>query len=308
MAENLVVNGQTYKGAKAVVLTNDQGEQKIYYTDAVLSVNGTTPDENGNVVIEAGGVDQDELTAAVETALTEAKESGAFDGPPGEKGAPGVHIGTDAPKEGQLVWIDTDEDPAVGETATPDLAANEGEEGHILNRTHFVDKDGVVHKLDNKYIDADWMATSEEHIATAEVIPEQKVTSTWSNLQYLLQPGITYDVIINDVVYPCVAWGSGAVQLGNNTSLSKNNYPFCVYWAGGTATMGMFFYDENVFSSPIYLKVTEHSWTDYNKLPEEFLPESVGSVIVRSCTEGSSKKFKITVDDSGTISATEVTE
>lgn len=89
MAENLVVNGQTYKGAKAVVLTNDQGEQKTYYTDAVLSVNGATPDENGNVVIEAGGVDQDELTAAVETALTEAKESGAFDGPQGPEGPQG---------------------------------------------------------------------------------------------------------------------------------------------------------------------------------------------------------------------------
>lgn len=89
MAENLVVNGQTYKGAKAVVLTNDQGEQKTYFTDAVLSVNGATPDENGNVVIEAGGVDQDELTAAVETALTEAKESGAFDGPAGPEGPQG---------------------------------------------------------------------------------------------------------------------------------------------------------------------------------------------------------------------------
>lgn len=30
-------------------------------------------------------------------------------------------------------------------------------------------------------------------------------------------------------------------------------------------------------------------------------------VVVYSCTQGSTKKFKITVDDSGTISATEVT-
>lgn len=33
-----------------------------------------------------------------------------------------------------------------------------------------------------------------------------------------------------------------------------------------------------------------------------------GDVIITSSTEGSTKKFKITVDDSGTITATEVTE
>ncbi len=242
-------------------------------------------------------IEQRELDSAVDSALGEAKDRGDFDGKSAyeyakDAGYAGseadfaeklaadcssVHIGPSAPEKDADLWIDTDEEPEKEEIniPTPDFAASEDEDGHILNRTHFVDKDGVVHKLDNKYIDADWMATSEEHIATAEVIREQKVTSTWSDLQYTLQPGIEYDVIINDVVYPCVAWGSGAVQLGNNTSLSKNNYPFCVYWAGGTATMGMFFYDKNVFSSPIYLKVTEHSWTDYNKLPEGFLPECV---------------------------------
>lgn len=242
-------------------------------------------------------VEQSELDSAVDSALGEAKDRGDFDGKSAyeyakDAGYAGseadfaeklaadcssVHIGPSAPEKDADIWIDTDEEPEKEEIniPTPDFAASEDEDGHILNRTHFVDKDGVVHKLDNKFIDADWMATSEEHIATAEVIPEQKVSSIWSDLQYTLQPGIEYDVIINDVVYPCVAWGSGAVQLGNDTSLSKNDYPFCVYWAGGTATMGMFFYDENVFSSPIYLKVTEHSWTDYNKLPEGFLPDCV---------------------------------
>lgn len=43
-------------------------------------------------------------------------------------------------------------------------------------------------------------------------------------------------------------------------------------------------------------------------MEEKYLPESVESVIVRSSTEGSTKKFKITVDDTGTLTATEVTE
>ena len=41
-------------------------------------------------------------------------------------------------------------------------------------------------------------------------------------------------------------------------------------------------------------------------LDEMFLPESVGSVVLRSSTAGSSKKFKLTINDSGTISIVEV--
>lgn len=196
-----------------------------------------------------------------------------------------VHIGNGAPAKEEVLWIDTDEEPQedsggnnspiVVEIAPPDFSANEGEEGYIKNRTHYIDENGIVHKLSNKYIDADWMATSEDFIDPSVIIPEQKVTSLWSNRQMDLQAGIVYDVHINGVIYPCEAWGSGqSVYLGNNTSLTRNDYPFCIYWAGGTATSGMFFHN-NTLESPIYMKVTGHSYTVYNKLPEEFLPEGV---------------------------------
>lgn len=42
-----------------------------------------------------------------------------------------------------------------------------------------------------------------------------------------------------------------------------------------------------------------------SQVPEACIPE-MGSVILRSSTEGSSKKFKITVDDSGTLTATQI--
>lgn len=45
----------------------------------------------------------------------------------------------------------------------------------------------------------------------------------------------------------------------------------------------------------------------YKRLREGYLPESVQSVIIRSSTPGSAKKFKLTIDDSGTIAATEIT-
>lgn len=44
------------------------------------------------------------------------------------------------------------------------------------------------------------------------------------------------------------------------------------------------------------------------KIPKEFLPDDIGTaMIVKSSTSGSSKRFKITVDDSGAITATEIT-
>ena len=42
------------------------------------------------------------------------------------------------------------------------------------------------------------------------------------------------------------------------------------------------------------------------KLDKKFIPSELNEVILPSSTSGSSKKFKITVDDTGTISATEV--
>jgi hypothetical protein len=42
------------------------------------------------------------------------------------------------------------------------------------------------------------------------------------------------------------------------------------------------------------------------KMDERCLPESVDGVVIRSSTEGSTKKFMLSVDDSGTINATEV--
>lgn len=232
-------------------------------------------------------------------------------GKQGPVGPVGMHIGPEAPTDGQVAWIDTNEEPSAEEggvnfdvvakpgqviavkavdvegkpkeykavdlpvAVQPDLAANEGEAGHVANRTHYVDEKGVVHKLPNKFIDADWMATSWEYISQEIVIPEQTVTVTWNNRQMDIQPGIIYDVHINGVVYPCVASNDedGGIILGNNMDLTLNNIPFCIYFAGGTATGGFFYKDSSVLSDPVNMKVTGHSYKNYNKLPKEFLPD-----------------------------------
>ena len=58
-------------------------------------------------------------------------------------------------------------------------------------------------------------------------------------------------------------------------------------------------------SKPYGLKVTAVDAL-ITPLDEKFIPP-LSSVTLKSSTEGSSKKFKVTVDDSGTLSATEIT-
>lgn len=65
---------------------------------------------------------------------------------------------------------------------------------------------------------------------------------------------------------------------------------------------GIYFYNDDI---PGY-GTREMSWSVINKLPSDLLP--VDYAVINSSTSGSSKKFKLTVDDSGTISATEITE
>ena len=57
-------------------------------------------------------------------------------------------------------------------------------------------------------------------------------------------------------------------------------------------------------------KVTINGYTGFETfktIDPQYLPESVDSVVIRSSTAGSTKKFRLTVDDSGTLTATEIT-
>jgi hypothetical protein len=232
----------------------------------------------------------------------------------GETGSVGMHIGTEAPTDGQVAWIDLDEGPSDDATTgidvvatpgqviaveavdayskptkfkavdlpkatTPDLSANEGEDGYIKGRTHYIDEKGVVHKLPNKFIDADWMATSEEGGGKVVFIPEQTVSgSMWSDLKADLVEGDAYAVEVNGVLYKCVCLndGDGTLYLGNGTLLGAtggNGEPFAITWFSG-ATGGAF-YTDGTLAEPIGIKVTDWQDTVYNKLPEEFLPDNV---------------------------------
>ena len=249
-----------------------------------------------------------------------------------------IHIGTEAPTNGETVWIDTDEEPEendgtqidviaqpgqiiavkevdangkptkweaidlpkVKDPETPDFSANEGEPGHIKNRTHYVDKKGVIHKLPNMYIDAEWMATKEDGGAGQTVfIPEQTVTGmedvNGNTIQAALVAGDVYAVEVNGVLYRCECYSyDGLLCLGNGTLIGGtggSNEPFCVTWTGGTASRFLF-YNDNTLEAPIGIKVSD--WLDdiYNKLPEEFLPPmSWNNLTDRPVVDGAGEAF-----------------
>lgn len=246
-----------------------------------------------------------------------------------------IHISTEPPTSGETVWIDTDEEPdendgtqidviaqpgqiiavkevdangkptkweaidlpKAKEPETPDFSANEGEPGYIENRTHYIDEKGVIHKLPNMYIDAEWMATKEDGGAGNTVfIPEQSVADgMWTNLQGTLTESVVYAVEVNGILYRCECHSyDGTLYLGNGTLLGgteHNNEPFCIAWMGSTATGGQF-YTDGTLESPIGIKVSD--WLDdiYNKLPEEFLPPvSWNNLTDRPVVDGAGEAF-----------------
>lgn len=246
-----------------------------------------------------------------------------------------IHIGTEAPTGGEKVWIDTDEEPdesdgtqidviaqpgqiiavkevdangkptkweaidlpEAKEPETPDFSANEGETGYIKNRTHYVDEKGVIHKLPNMYIDAEWMATKEDGGAGNTVfIPEQTVADgMWTNLQGAMTESVVYAVEVNGILYRCECRNyDGTLYLGNGTLLGgteHNDEPFCIAWMGGTAKSGQF-YTDGTLDAPIGIKVSE--WIDdiYNTLPEEFLPPmSWNNLTDRPVVDGVGESF-----------------
>ena len=129
------------------------------------------------------------------------------------------------------------------------------------------------------------------------------------NISLLGNAGAKYIIELNGVKYDCICrqtndnfiFGIGNSAIVDATK-EDTGEPFfisesmegynVVYW-------------KEILGNPI--KVISYAEKEVTKqIPEMFIPE-MSSVTLKSSTASSSKKFKITVDDSGTISATEVT-
>ena len=120
--------------------------------------------------------------------------------------------------------------------------------------------------------------------------------------------GETYKVTLDGVEYEetvCQAFQEGAFYIGASEFLNgatpPSDMPFiCIYYSkNGVSTFGTTtgFYHEIIIKSIKSQTVP---------IPDKYIPE-MNSVTLLSSTANSTKKFKITVDDSGTLKATEVT-
>ena len=119
--------------------------------------------------------------------------------------------------------------------------------------------------------------------------------------------GQTYTVNWDGTEYTCVGFVSNSMPMIGNLSIlsmsesDNTGEPFLCYNNGNKGGIGTL---DTAASHTISIKTTAETVTP---MAEEFLPSEVNELIMNSATQGSAKKFKITVNDSGTISATEVT-
>lgn len=150
-----------------------------------------------------------------------------------------------------------------GESVTPDYAAAEGEPGHILNRTHWVEKVGMVEILPDTTIEYN---EDEGHMA---YIPS-----------LVLEVGKTYIVKWNGTEYTCVVQDvsafmetEGAVALGDlsDFGLNGNGEPFILLYLEGTLMA------ETDTTEPITISIKTDGKI-VHKLDPKYLPDNVPSI------------------------------
>lgn len=182
-----------------------------------------------------------------------------------------------------------------------DWDAAEGEPNHILNRTHYTDEDGTVHPLEHKYL-PDGVPYVKENVLLEETDATETTDPTFGKVWMIggapvLTIGETYTVMYNGVSYNCVAMdGSGFVKgsvlMGNTAAAGGANTgePFAMLVAPQQAIVCI----DLAGSTSVKIGISNN------------IIQSVDYIVMRSSTPGSTKEFKLTVDDSGTITATEI--
>ena len=173
--------------------------------------------------------------------------------------------------------------PEIPKAVTPDFAANEGDAGHILNRTHYVDEKGIIHKLDNKFIDADWMATKIEEGGDVFYAADIEFTSGYVSLAnygggFKVDPGFELNVYWNGVRYKCtVKLRNDEPYIGNGSlvysDVEDTGEPFCLYGVFLAPDVICYAKKDNADAESVTCIVTLQVVEYYNKLPKEYLPD-----------------------------------
>ena len=152
-------------------------------------------------------------------------------------------------------------------------------------------------------------------VQTTTLMEEQQVAFTLSGEEaYMAQitnafevvEGRTYTVNWDGAEYECVGVVFNSMLALGNLSIvgdgGDTGEPF-IYGYNTKRHSGMFATHDTSASHTISVKTAEEIVTP---MAAEFLPSEINGLIMNSSTTDSTKKFKITVDDSGTLKATEI--
>ncbi len=183
------------------------------------------------------------------------------------------------------------QDLASVTTGAADWDANEGEMGHVQNRTHW-----------------------KEYVSKQEILVEETSVSFPSNMTSMygigtdnVSAGKTYIVHWNGTIYRCTAfYASQSTFLGNGFlagSGDDTGEPFCMEMLSATSA---FIMKNSKSAETVKIKIETPEVVECHPFEEEFLPRSVGSVVIRSSTAGSTKMFRVTINDAGSLDINEV--
>lgn len=211
-------------------------------------------------------LESSQLQPAIDTALAQAKESGAFDGPPGkdgidgQDGAPGKSAYEYAKDGG---YTGTEEEFAAKLAAEnpggADWNAAEGEPGHVKHRTHWVDF---------------------EPVALAENIT-MRSGSQYSNVYYnAVKDSDVVTVIYDGVTYVCpVTLVKDITEFGDESYFYIGNfrnaapdYPFS-FWGYIANQFSLF----TAGSGDHVLSVYVRQEKTVHKLDKKFIPADIGT-------------------------------
>lgn len=123
---------------------------------------------------------------------------------------------------------------------------------------------------------------------------------------FSLTVGDIYKISWDGSVYECtcVSFPDNMKLIGNPSIMgdtADTGEPFIIVDSDQGVHIG------TLDTSPTHtISISQYSSGEVVKIDEKFIPD-VSSLTIKSSTAGSTKKFRITVDDSGTITATEVT-
>lgn len=179
-----------------------------------------------------------------------------------------------------------------------------------LHNTSLIPMDGGTHtyairtveysysKLDNGYLGLDWLPVQGTKAIRKNVSVQDNKTIQNATIYGLK----TVTVIYDGVKHTCDVKYYTAEEYGETEDVCvAENDKFYLWALKGLTYMYARFTDGGNHVLTIL------DGESYSKMPEGYLPESVDGVIVRSSTPGSTKKFKLTINDSGELDIAELT-